>query len=375
MNSMPTESELSRRIGRAFLEIEGLAEGLEESIHPDDEMFHTARLAEAAHPGRSRLQYYRDGQEVVHALKNMLDAAGRPLAGCDRLLEMACGYGRVTRHLVRELPAANITSVEILEPAVEFVGQTMGVDARTSCTDPSRLNIGSDFDVILVSSLFSHLPRARFGEWLQSLYGLLSPRGVLVFSAHGPEAVPEIAKDPSGFTFVPQSESLNLDSAEYGSAFVTPDMVREIAREEGLAHIAFVERDLWMLQDLYVVSRVALPGLSAWQNVSFVQGVIDRVQIQEGEFAIDGWAADSRRGVPMQSVRLLVDGQEVASVEVKAPRADVARLKGRPDWAHSGWSLHGRLPELASGEHLLAAEGVSTTGATGVLDILPVQLP
>jgi len=375
MSAMPVESELSRRIGRAFLEIEGLTRGFEEAIHPADEMFHTACLAEAVHPGRSRLQYYRDGQEVVHSLKNLLGAAGTSLGHCDRLLEMACGYGRVTRHLARELAPECITAVEILEPAVDFVGQTLGADARLSCTDPSKLDVGSDFDIILVSSLFSHLPRSRFGEWLQALAERLSPRGVLVFSTHGPDVVPEVVKDPSGFTFVPQSESLNLDGAEYGSAFVDSDVVREIAFERGLVHIASVERDLWMLQDLYVVSRSAIPGLSSWQNVSFVQGVMDRVLIRGDEFSIDGWAADSRRGVSMESVQLLVDGSEVARVAVNAPRSDVADLKGRPDWAQSGWSLHGRLPELAPGEHLLAARGVSTTGATGVLDLRAVSVP
>jgi len=195
-----------------------------------------------------------------------------------------------------------------------------------------------------------------------------------VFSVHGAGAVPEIAKDQSGFTFIPHSESLNLDSAEYGSAFVSHEVVAEIARERCIAHLASVERDLWMLQDLYVVSRAPIRGFGAWRNVSFVQGVIDHVLIKDGEYAIDGWAADSRHDMPMRSVRLLIDGLEVASVDVDKRRVDVARIKGRPDWLNSGWSLHGQLPELSPGEHLLAAKGVSATGVTGVIDILPVTV-
>ena len=276
---------------------------------------------------------------------------------------------------MRELPADCITAVEILEPAVGFVGETLGVDARASCTDPAAFDVGSGFDLILVSSLFSHLPRQRFGQWLETLYSALSPRGLLVFSTHGPGVVPEIPKDPSGFTFVPQSESLGLEAAEYGSTFVSQDMVTQIAREHGIAHLSFAERDLWMIQDLHVASRAPVRGFDAWRNVSFVQGVVDRIVIEDGEFHIDGWAADTRHDMPMRCVRLLVDGREVASIPVDQPRVDVARFKKRTDWLYSGWSLHGQMPELPPGEHLLAAKGVSATGATGVLDIMPVTVP
>jgi SAM-dependent methyltransferase len=371
---MQDESELSRRVGRAFLEIEGLADGFIETIHPADEMFLTARLAEAVQPGRSRLQYYRDGREVVRSLHNLLETAGRTLGGCGRVLEMACGYGRVTRHLVRELPPECITAAEILEPAVGFVGETLGVDARLSCTDPSAFHVGSGFDLILVSSLFSHLPRSRFGEWLEVLYEALDPQGLLVFSTHGQGVIPEISKDPGGFTFVPQSESLGLEATEYGSTFVSPEVVAEIAQEHGLAHLTSLERELWMLQDLYVASPSPMRGMEAWRNASFVQGVVDRVLVRDGEFHIDGWAADTRRDMPMRCVRLLIDGAEVATVAVDKPRADVARGKGREDWLYSGWALHGRMPELPHGAHLLAAQGVSASGATGVIDILPVPM-
>ncbi len=366
------ESDLSRRIGRAYLELEGLATGFCEQIHPADEMFLTARLAEAVHPGRSRLQYYRDGREVIQSLHNVMQAAGRSLGTARKVLEMASGYGRVTRHLVRELPPERITTAEILAPAVDFVGQALAVDARLSRTDPARFDVGQGFDLIFVSSLFSHLPRARFAQWLQVLYDALSDEGLLVFSTHGPDVVREVSKDPSGFTFIPQSESLGLDEAEYGSTFVERRVVEDIAREQGVAQICSLERDLWMLQDVFVASKSPLPGLQAWRNVSCVQGVIDRVIVRDGEFHLDGWAADTRRATPVRAVQLLLDGRLVAEVAVDQPRADVADAKARPDWLHSGWSLHGAMPALNSGMHLLAARAVSASGVTGLIDIVPL---
>lgn len=372
--SLAEESELSRLVGREWLELTGIADGFEERIHEADEMFLTARRAEQANVGRSRLQYYRDGHEVVASLNNLLDATGRSFRSCGRILEMACGFGRVTRHLVREIPPECITAVEIIEPAVDFVADTFGVDARRSCTDPVDFDLGEEFDLIVVSSLFSHLPRARFGEWLEALYAALTPRGMLVFSTHGAGVLPEVPKDPSGFTFIPQSESLGLDGEEYGSTFVDQGVVDVIAREHGVAHLVSLERELWMLQDVHVASKQPVRGIERWRHVSFVQGVVDRMIVRDGAFHVDGWAADTRPEVPMSGVKLLLDGREVALIPVGNPRIDVARVKGRPDWLQSGWALEGRVPEVEPGRHLLAAQGISATGASGVLDIVAVDL-
>ena len=76
----------------------------------------------------------------------------------------------------------------------------------------------------------------------------------------------------------------------------------------------------------------------------------------------------------MSGVKLLLDGREVAMIPVGNPRIDVARVKGRPDWLQSGWALEGRVPDVEPGRHLLAAQGVSATGASGVLDIVPVDI-
>ena len=337
-------------------------------------MFFNAALAEEASPGRTRLQYYRDGREVVCSLENLLAAAGRRLGDCDRVLEMACGYGRVTRHLVRELAPHRITAAEILAPAVGFVGGTFGVDARRSCTEPEAFDVGRGFDLVFVSSLFSHLPRPRFEAWLTRLYDTLAPEGLLVFSTHGPAVRPEVPKDASGFTFVPSSESRELEGEEYGSTFVSRAVVEEIAGRCGVAHLGFLERELWMVQDVVVASPAPVPGPSSWQNTSFVQGVVDRVILRDGQFHVDGWAADGRRDAPLAAVRLLLDGRLVAEVPVGGRRGDVAAQLGRTDWAASGWELHGTLPELPAGRHLVAAQGVTADGTEGVFEIVELEL-
>jgi len=372
---MSADAELEaaeQRLGRAWLGLEGIADGFEERIHPDDEMFLTARAARA---GRARVQYYRDGQEVVRSLRHMLACAGRTLGDASRVLEMACGFGRVTRHLVQEVAPERITAAEILEPAIGFMSETFGVDARLSATDPIDFDAGSDFDLIFVSSLFSHLPRERFVEWLRTLYGALSPTGLLVFSTHGARVIPSISKSSDGFTFVPRSESRGLDTAEYGSTFVRPDVVRALADEAGVTNLVGVDRELWKLQDVFVGSRASLAALESWDNSPYVHGLVDRLLFSDdGRFHIDGWAAESGAGARLQDVRLVVNGQDLAGVELGAAREDVADAWGRPEWIHSGWSLQGKLPPIDPGRHVLGVRARSDAGTTDVFDVLDLDV-
>ena len=58
---MLEETELSRRIGRAWLEISGLHQGFEERVHEADEMFLTAKRAEAVCLLNVRLHILTEG--------------------------------------------------------------------------------------------------------------------------------------------------------------------------------------------------------------------------------------------------------------------------------------------------------------------------
>lgn len=51
----------------------------------------------------------------------------------DRILELACGTGIVTRHLVRAMPAgASLTATDLNEPMIEIARPYVGADARVT---------------------------------------------------------------------------------------------------------------------------------------------------------------------------------------------------------------------------------------------------
>ncbi|MEE4297661.1 MAG: class I SAM-dependent methyltransferase, partial [Wenzhouxiangella sp.] len=75
-----------------------------------------------------------------------------------KVLDFACGYGRLLRFLIHRLSADQIWAAEIQSDAVDYVSEHFGVHGLQSSAEPENFNPNQRFDVIWVASLFSHLP-------------------------------------------------------------------------------------------------------------------------------------------------------------------------------------------------------------------------
>jgi len=117
-------------------------------------------------------------QEELRALKEFVRAT---LAG-RHVLEVACGTGYWTE--AASASAASITAFDASEAVLEI--------ARAKPIDPAKVRflIGDAyrppafprlFDGALVAFLWSHIPKARLGEFLRGLGAALAPGAVVVF--------------------------------------------------------------------------------------------------------------------------------------------------------------------------------------------------
>jgi hypothetical protein len=169
-----------------------------------------------------------------------------------------------------------------------------------STTDPGDLRLEGPFDAIVACSFFSHLPAARFAQWLARLHALLAPGGMLVFSVHGMRLLPEAeADETSGIVFRAASESLRLDAAEYGTAFVSPEFVRRTAAASVPGEHALLEfpYGLCGFQDLYALLRAPLPPALDLRLPRLPLGALERSAVADGRVRLEGWArggADER---------------------------------------------------------------------------------
>jgi SAM-dependent methyltransferase len=230
--------------------------GVNSIISPDDDIFRFF----AGHPdSRNPLRdYIADGWRTLCELQRVLDTAGRNLYRCPSFLEFAAGHGRFTRHLAKALPPGALTVSDVVPGSVAFLRQHWAVKGFDSTAAPEALSIADEFDVVLVLSLFSHLPESTWRAWLRKLYSAVAPGGVLVMTTHGDEAARKSGVDwgPAGYAFFAASESQALHGAQYGTTFTSANYVQQaIAAAAAGATVTHIPTAFWSYQDAWVLQK------------------------------------------------------------------------------------------------------------------------
>jgi SAM-dependent methyltransferase len=296
---------------------------------------------------RALFDYFRSGASIADSLGQVLRWRFGSLERVGKILDFASGYGRVTRFLARDVPPERVWVADIYADGVRFQEERLGVHGIVSAIRPEDFACAERFDAILVTSLFTHLPAERFVAWLRVLLGLLAPGGVLAFSAHSPEMLPEgVAMPESGICFQETSESGSLATSDYGSTWVTDGFVRS-ALDRALgpgASLRRIERGLCNFQDLYLALPEPGVGFATldfqWEPLLF----LERAKLAEGGRRLDlgGWAI-VRSGAVREVEALLGDERLAVTTELE-PRQDVAAALGAEPSLRCGWSLACPLP-------------------------------
>lgn len=346
-------------------------------IDPADEMFLYA-MDGLKNRALARSVYFRQGAEINNTVQQLLNWRFSLGKEDVKFLDFACGYGRSTRFLITAIPPKNVWVSDIYGDAVSFQKRYFGVNGFNSFHDPRDLSCDLKFDMIFVASLFTHMPAERFREWLNKLFELLEPRGILAFSVHDETlAAGQRIPDP-GILFVRQSESKTLSKNEYGSSYVTEAFVRstiEAAGRSGWRYKRLI-RALCGEQDVYVISR---DGEETFAGFAYRQppvGYVDWFKISpQGELRIGGWAGEPNDGVELDAVQVRIDGRLVMSRKPDMPREDVVKVLGNNNFAFSGWEcLHamGQQPEQNL-EVLVEVTAVSQSGLSTMLHVSPLS--
>ena len=145
-----------------------------ETISPNDWMFKGNPVAE---------NYFRAGWSVGRVLKAATDIVEAKPA---RILDFGCGHGRVLRWLKAVYPDAEIVAADRVRGGVDFCRDTFGATPVYSVDAFDQLNLGGDFDLIWLGSVYTHLPLSLWTKLTDILKSNLSPNGLLAFSFAGP---------------------------------------------------------------------------------------------------------------------------------------------------------------------------------------------
>jgi SAM-dependent methyltransferase len=343
---------------------------VDRSIDAEDEMLLFARQMHEGDEDAAIAAYFRDGASVASAIRQLAVWHAGGLDKLGAMLDFASGYGRVTRFMVRELAPERLWVSDIYPQAVAFQQATFGVHGLPSAPDPAAFDCPQRFDLVFVTSLFTHLPEATFRGWLERLLSVLTPKGLLVFSVHDESLLPPGEEMPTGgLRFAPSSESRSLDPEAYGSTWVSESFVRRaVAALAPQAVCVRLPRALGHYQDLFLVS---LDPAADSARLSFDPGpggFLERAAIAGGErLTVSGWAAQAGGNGSVGVVRAWLDGRLLGELRRFGQRPDVAQRVGSSG-LEFGWQFDGTLtPTTPHGSSYLVVEAETATGVRGSL--------
>jgi SAM-dependent methyltransferase len=304
-------------------------EELNRAIDERDDMLDFALQIFDYDRDRALTSYFQNALEQFRLVQHI--AAWRGHVGT--MLDFASGYGRLTRLLVHERLADEVTVSDILEGGMEFQARQFGVRTILSTTDPKHFAAPGRYDLIFVASLFTHLPEATFLAWLRRLAELLTPDGLLIFSVHDELLAP--APFEGGIRFESRSESRVLDVNDYGSTWVTEEYVRQqVAAIDPSFACVRMRRALAEWQDVYVISP---SPIASPEPRRVPKGFVDRLDSTADGVRLEGWATAVHERA--DRVDVCLGDRVVATTRDFAPRPDVAAFVGAPTATDSGFGL------------------------------------
>lgn len=160
---------------------EQILAGVDRRVAPDDGMYNG-----------NDAYYLEVGANALQLIHLALATGGRPAVQIKRVLDYASGFGRVLRWLRAGFPSAQIVAADADKKAVGAIKKIFDVDAFV--LDRSlQEDIGRDFDLIWMGSLATHLPQEQLEALFGRLSSLLSARGIVVATTHGPYVANRIA--------------------------------------------------------------------------------------------------------------------------------------------------------------------------------------
>ena len=164
--------------------------------------------------------YFLWGDSALRCIQIAMVAVGKREVA--KILDFPCGHGRVLRTLKAAYSDASLTACDIDRDGVDFCEATFGAAGVYSDDDLDSVQLGGDFDLIWVGSLFTHLPADRWTALLDFLADRLAPAGLLVFTTHGTWYAERIRDEESllgGVSQDAQSEMLRgFDEDGFGFA-------------------------------------------------------------------------------------------------------------------------------------------------------------
>ena len=230
---------------------------IETALHPADDMFV---------PGDAD-HYLAVGLSALRGIRSAMQRVGA--AAPQSILDMPCGFGRVTRVLRGAFGDAMIHACDIQSEAIEFCADRFGCRPFESSKNFDDIPRETSFDLIWCGSLLTHLSGERSIKALRFFRDCLRSNGVCVVSVHGEFPAQRIRGGESTYGLDQEGQRKVLiefdqtgfgysnypEHEHYGTSLTKEVWLDETLRELGCRMISFEPRGFDNHQDLCAFSR------------------------------------------------------------------------------------------------------------------------
>jgi SAM-dependent methyltransferase len=245
-------NQKSQKNESIYMDINSYLNSLESRINldimPGD---HMMNVANAAH-------YYSVGRSALRCVLGTL-CLSRLQKTPTRILDFACGSGRVTRWLKAAFPDASIVCVDLRMDSLDFLRDTFGVQTVQSIHDFEKIEFDEPFDLIWSGSLVTHLPSLQTEKFLSSCSSWLSPNGVAAVTFCGHEVVRRMLSGTSKYVRSEDVPALLDGFATTGYGYV------DYPGREGVG-LSVIEPE-WLLARMKTMNcAVSAVGEAVWDN-------------------------------------------------------------------------------------------------------------
>lgn len=226
---------------------------------PPDESIHRV-----SGPTSNGVSYLNGGFSDYHRFRRLAQEAGVTISAETRLLDWGCGCGRVIRHFMDE--GVQVTGIDIDALNIAWCRDHLapGRFETVDLMPPTPLEDNS-FDVIISSSVLSHLTEEVMNEWLAEMNRVLTPGGVALLSYNG---------DGTSYLYAaPSVQAVSkLDQNGFFDEWKTPDLDSVISDREYYRLTLMTDaRAQPIFERHFELAGVAKGVVSGHQNVAILR--------------------------------------------------------------------------------------------------------
>jgi SAM-dependent methyltransferase len=327
-------------------------------------------LQQVAGAGANENDYLYGGFGSSVGVRAALHSIGTSLYDCKQILDFGCGPARLLRWFGDVSPFATLHGCDLNAPAVEWCRANIEF-AEFALNDawPPLPYADGIFDLVYGVSVFTHLNESMQTAWLNELYRITKPGGIVLLTVHGedkarsdvsPEEFEQFTADGFLYRKATVLETVDGLPSFYQVAFHSERYIRA-AWADFFDLLGYITHGCMYAQDLVILRAktairskasnrpaISLP-LAAFETPT-IGSIVD--QKSTDDFEVRGWVFRPDGELPAFTV--WIDGQRVGSSRPSDQRPHV--LSAFPMVAaaeRSGFSL--RLPSkgLTQGLHIM----------------------